>query len=156
MVRADGHDHRAVHVTNGGEKALRATERPSGGFEPRDLDAGTLLENLQFREVRARDLEVQGALVRFEPELLAELVLVSLLPHVEGALAKSARDGAGDRHRFFDFEYPLIVRVLLPEDFPAARCESDSLAAGREVAGESDSHRAAGKSSGRRTRTISG
>src|SRR5439155_88420 len=118
------------------EEALRAAERPPGGFEGCDLDAGALLEDLQFREIRARDLEVQCAFVRVEPELLAELVLVSLLPHVEGALAQAARDGPGDRHRFFDLEYPLVVRVLLPDDLPAARRQSDPLAAGREVSGD--------------------
>src|SRR5437667_4661846 len=136
MVRADRHDHRAVHVTDRREEALRAAERPPGGFKARDLDAGALLEDLQFREIRARDLEVPCAFVRLEPELLAELVLVSLLPHVEGALAQAARDGPGDRHRYFDREYPLLVRVLLPDDLPAARRQSDPLAAGREVSGD--------------------
>src|SRR5207247_10250608 len=66
MVRADRHDHRAVHVTDRREQARRATERPPGGFEACDLDARALLDGLQLRELRARDLEVQGAFVRLD------------------------------------------------------------------------------------------
>src|SRR5437867_8837948 len=37
-------------------------------------------------------------------------------------------------HRFLDLENPLVVGVLLPEHFSAARRESDPLAARRQVA----------------------
>src|SRR5713226_6996630 len=89
VVRADRHDDRAVYVADRREEAFRAAERAPGGFEARDLDARTILENLQFREVRAPDFEVQRAFVRLEPELLAELVLVSFLPHVERPFVKA-------------------------------------------------------------------
>src|SRR3989449_10935803 len=82
VMRADRHDHRAIDVTDRREETFRAAERPSRGVEARDLDPGTLLEDLQLRKIRARDLQVQGAFVRFEPELLAELVFVPLLTHV--------------------------------------------------------------------------
>src|SRR3989441_9062765 len=108
VMRADRHDHRAIDVTDGREETFRAAERPSRGVEAGDLDPRALLEDLQLREIRARDLQVQGAFVRFEPELLAELVFVPFLAHVEGALAKATRDGPRDRHRFFDLENPLV------------------------------------------------
>src|SRR3989441_4029182 len=133
-MRADRHDHRAIDVTDGREETLRAAERPSRGVEAGDLDPGALLEDLQLREIRARDLQVQGAFVGLEPELLAELVFVPFLPHVERALAQPARDGPGDRQRFFDFKNPLVIGVLLPQDFSAPRRESDPLAARRQVA----------------------
>src|SRR3989441_1628777 len=134
VMRADRHDHRAIHVTDGREETLRAAERPSRGVEAGDLDPGALLEDLQLREIRARDFQVQGAFVRLEPELLAELVFVPFLPHVERAFAQPARDGPGDRQRFFDFKNPLVIGVLLPQDFSAPRRESDPLAARRQVA----------------------
>src|SRR6059036_1764079 len=136
MVRADRHDDRAVDMADRREEAFRASERPPGGFEACDLDARTVLENLQFREIRAPNLEVQRALVRLEPELLAELVLVAFLAHVERALTEAARDGPRNRHRLLDLEDPLVVRVLLPEDLPAARGETDPLATCREVPGD--------------------
>src|SRR3989454_336627 len=134
VMRADRHDHRAIHVTDRREETFRTAERASRSVEARDLDPRALLEDLELREIRARDLQVQRAFVRFEPELLAELVFVPFLPHVEGALAKATRDSPRDRHRFFDLENPLVVGVLLPEHFSAARRESDPLAARREVA----------------------
>src|SRR5213593_1690610 len=90
VMRADRHDHRAIHVTDRREETLRTAERPSCGVEASDLDPGTFLEDLQLRKIRARDLQVQGAFVRFEPEFLAELVFVSFLTHVERAFMQSA------------------------------------------------------------------
>src|SRR2546425_1551946 len=134
MVRSDRHDHGAVDVAHRREETFRTAERPPRGLEGSDLDARSLLEDLQLREIRARDLQVQGAFVRLEPELLPELVFVPFLPHVERALAQPARDGPGDRQRFFDFKNPLVIGVLLPQDFSAPRRESDPLAARRQVA----------------------
>src|SRR5881296_3001596 len=74
VMRADRHDHRAIHVTDRRQETLRTAERPSRSVEARDFNPGALLEDLQLREVRARDLQIQGAFVRLEPELLAELV----------------------------------------------------------------------------------
>src|SRR5881296_436747 len=133
-MRADRHDHCAIDVPDRRKETFRTAERPSNGVETGDLNPGALLENLQLRKIRARDLQVQRAFVWFEPELLAELVFVPFLPHVERALAQPARDGPGDRHRFFDLENPLVVGILLPQDLSAARRESDSLAARRQVA----------------------
>src|SRR5947209_18453746 len=96
-MRADRHDHRAIDVTDGREETLRAAERPSRGVEAGDLDPGALLEDLQLREIRARDLQVQGAFVGLEPELLAELVFVTFLLHVECSFAQPATYGPGDR-----------------------------------------------------------
>src|SRR5881409_4009421 len=135
-MRADRHDHCAIDVPDRRKETFRTAERPSNGVETGDLNPGALLEDLQLRKIRARDLQVQRAFVWFEPELLAELVFVPFLPHVERALVQPARDGPGDRHRFFDLENPLVVRVLLPDDLPAARRQSDPLAAGREVSGD--------------------
>src|SRR3989475_1967015 len=135
MVRADRHDDRAVDMADRREEAFRAAERATRGLEACDLDARTILENLQFREIRAPDLEVQRALVRLEPELLAELVFVSFLSHVERALVEAARDGPGDRDRLLDLEDPLVVRVLLPEDLATPRREADPLTARRQVGG---------------------
>src|SRR2546426_11662438 len=134
VMRADRHDHRAIDVTDRREETFRAAERPSRGVEARDLDPGTFLEDLQLRKIRARDLQVQGAFVRFEPELLAKLVFVPFLTHVERAFMQSARDGSRDRQRFFDLENPLVIGVFLPQHFSTARRESDPLAACREVA----------------------
>src|SRR6266571_6184522 len=134
VMRADRHDHCAIDVPDRRKETFRTAERPSNGVETGDLNPGALLENLQLRKIRARDLQVQRAFVWFEPELLAELVFVPFLPHVERALAQPARDGPGDRERFFDLEDSLVVGVLLPQDLSAARRESDPLAARREVA----------------------
>src|SRR2546427_4097029 len=134
VMRADRHDHRAIDVTDRRGDTLRAAERPSRRVEARDLDPGTLLEDLQLRKIRARDLQVQGAFVRFEPELLAELIFVPFLTHVKRAFMQSARDGSRDCKRFFDFKNPLAVGVFFPQHFSAAGGESDPLAARREVA----------------------
>src|SRR5437867_8667479 len=119
-MRADRHDYRAIHVTDRREETFRTPERPSRGVEARDLDSRALLEDLQLREIRARDLQVQGAFVRFEPELLAELIFVPLLTHVERTLMQSARDGSRNRQRLFDFKNPLVVGVFFPQHFSAA------------------------------------
>src|SRR5881628_4270123 len=120
-MRADRHDYRAIHVTDRREKTFRTAERASRGVEACDLDPRALLEDLQLREIRARDLQVQGAFVRFEPELLAELVFVPFLTHVERAFMQSARDGSRDCQRLFDLENPLVVGVFLPQHFSTAR-----------------------------------
>jgi len=76
VVRADRHDHGAVHVSIVARKHF--APRTFGlRFESSDLDPWGVLKDLQFRKVWARDLQVQRALVRFEPELLPELLLVA-------------------------------------------------------------------------------
>src|SRR2546428_12373478 len=132
-MRADRHDQCAIDLPDRRKETFRTAERPSNGVETGHLNPGALLENLQLRKLRARDLQVQRAFVWFDPELLAELVLVPFLPHVERALAKATRDGRRDRHRFFDLENPPVVGGLFPEHFSAPRRESDPLAARREV-----------------------
>src|SRR5256712_8863282 len=130
VVGADRHDHGAVHQANRRQETLRAPERASARFESGDLDPRAVLEDLELREVRTRDFQVQRALVRLEPELLPELVSVALLSHVERALPEATRDRPRDRHRLFDFENPLVVGVLLADDIAPARRESDPLPAG--------------------------
>src|SRR3989454_12676021 len=98
MVRADRHDHRAVDVANGREEAFRAAESATRGVEACDLDARTVLEDLQFCKNRAPDLGIQRALVLLEPELLAVLVLVAFLATLTPALAVAALDDPGNRH----------------------------------------------------------
>src|SRR2546426_4766708 len=132
VVGADRHDHGAVHKTDRRQETLRAPERASARFESGDLDPRAVLEDLELREVRTRDLQIQRALVRLEPELLPELVSVPFLSHVERALPEATRDRPRDRHRLFDFENPLVVGVLLADDIAPARRESDPLPAGRE------------------------
>jgi len=89
VVRADRHDHGAVHVSDRREETFCPAERSASRFESSDLDPWGVLKDLQFRKVWARDLQVQRALVRFEPELLPELLLVAFLAHVEGAFAEA-------------------------------------------------------------------
>src|SRR5437879_9725882 len=55
VMRADRHDDRAVDVPDRREETFRTAERASRGVEARDLDPGALLEDLQLREIRARD-----------------------------------------------------------------------------------------------------
>src|SRR5207245_5544498 len=55
VVRANRHDHRAIDMPDRREKTFRSTERASCGVEAGDLDPGALLEDLQLREIRARD-----------------------------------------------------------------------------------------------------
>src|SRR3990172_3546722 len=136
VMRADRHDHRTVHMAGGREEALRAAERAAPGLESRDLNPGRLLEDLELRKVRTVNLQVQRALVWLEPELLAELVPVPFLAHVERAFADAARDGARDRQGLFRLEAPLIVRVFLAQHVRAARREPDPLPPGRQVAGD--------------------
>src|SRR2546427_5733187 len=132
VVGADRHDHGAVHKADRRQEALRAPERASARLESGDLDPRAVLEDLELREVRTRDLQIQRALVRLEPELLPKLVSVPFLSHVERALPEATRDRPRDRHRLFDFENPLVVGVLLADDIAPARRESDPLPAGRE------------------------
>src|SRR2546428_7589044 len=131
VVGADRHDHGAVHEADRRQETLRAPERASARFESGDLDPRRVLEDLELREVRTRDLQIQRALVRLEPELLPKLVSVPFLSHVERALPEATRDRPRDRHRLFDFENPLVVGVLLADDIVPARRESDPLPAGR-------------------------
>src|SRR3989441_10537921 len=131
VVGADRHDHGAVHQANRRQETLRAPERASARLESGDLDPRAVLEDLELREVRTRDFQVQRALVRLEPELLPKLVSVAFLSHVERALAEATRDGPRDCHRLFDLENPLVVGVLLADDIAASRRESDPLPAGR-------------------------
>src|SRR2546425_10604203 len=131
VVGADRHDHGAVHEADRRQETLRAPERASARFESGDLDPRAVLEDLELREVRTRDLQIQRALVRLEPELLPKLVSVPFLSHVERALPEATRDRPRDRHRLFDFENPLVVGVLLADDIVPARRESDPLPAGR-------------------------
>src|SRR3989475_1150869 len=130
VVCADRHDHGAVHQADRRQETLRAPERASARFESGDLDPRAVLEDLELREVRTRDLQIQRALVRLEPELLPKLVSVPFLSHVERALPEATRDRPRDRHRLFDFENPLVVGVLLADDIVPARRESDPLPAG--------------------------
>src|SRR5438128_7399407 len=133
VVGADRHDHGAVHQANRRQETLRAPERAATRLESGDLDPRAVLEDLELREVRTRDLQIQCALVRLEPELLPELVSVAFLSHVERALTEATRDRPRDRHRLFDLENPLVVGVLLADDIAASRRESNPLPARREV-----------------------
>src|SRR5437867_3833528 len=133
VVGADRHDDGAVHEADRREETLRAPERASARLESGDLNPRAVLEDLELREVRTRDLQIQRALVRLEPEFLPELVSVAFLSHVERALTEATRDRPRDRHRLFDLENPLVVGVLLADDIAPARRESDPLPAGREV-----------------------
>src|SRR5256712_10519208 len=130
VVGADRHDHDAVHEADRRQESLRAPERASARFESGDLEPWAVLEDLELREVRTRDLQIQRALVRLEPELLPKLVSVPFLSHVERALPEATRDRPRDRHRLLDLENPLVVCVLLADDIAPARRESDPLPAG--------------------------
>src|SRR2546428_6715509 len=127
MMCPDRHDHGAVHMTRGRQETLRSAERPAARLEARDLDPWGVLKDLHLRQVRSVHLQVQRALVRLEPQFLAELLPVAFLPHVEGALAKSARQGAGNRERLPELEDPLVVGVLLAQDPAAAWGATDPL-----------------------------
>src|SRR5438093_10459703 len=90
VVRADWHDDRAIDVARCREEAFRAAEGAARGFEARDLDPRALLKALELRQVRPAHLQMPRPLVRLDPELLSELVLVASLAHVEGALPEAA------------------------------------------------------------------
>src|SRR5437899_10395938 len=115
VVGADRHDHGAVHKTDRRQETLRAPERASARFESGDLNPRPVLEDLELREVRTRDLQIQRALVRLAPELLPNLVSVPFLSHVARALPAATRDRPRDRHRLFAFEHPLVVAALLAD-----------------------------------------
>src|SRR5256886_5364098 len=99
MVGTDRHDHGAVHMARGRQETLRSAERPAARLEACNLDPRAVLQNLHLRQVRSVHLQVQRALVRLEPKFLAELIPVAFLLHVEGTLAKPARQGSGNRER---------------------------------------------------------
>src|SRR5256886_9875761 len=135
MVGTDRHDHGAVHMARGRQETLRSAERPAARLEACNLDPRAVLQNLHLRQVRSVHLQVQRALVRLEPKFLAELIPVAFLPHVEGTLAKPARQGSGNRERLPELEGPLVVCVLLAKDLAAAWGETDPLTAGRPGGG---------------------
>src|SRR5207247_10617546 len=108
----------------------RASARGAPGFVARDLGPRALLKDPQLRQVRPADLQIQRPLVRLEPELLSELVLVASLAHVESALPEAARDGPRDRQGLLHLVDALVVRILLPQDFAALRREADPLPTG--------------------------
>src|SRR5437773_6322446 len=129
----DGQDHRAIHPLQLGAEHLRPAECAPRGLEPVDRRALLPEEDDELRELRPGDLQVQRALVRLEPELLPELVLVSLLAHVERALTETARGAASDRDAIPKFEDPEVVRVLPLERLETLRSDFHPLLPARKV-----------------------
>src|SRR5436309_12749843 len=112
VVRADREDHGALDPFHLRAEHLRSANGSAGGLEPVNWEPLLPEKDHELRELRARHLETQGSLVGLVPELLAELILVPSLAHVERALPEAARRPARDRHAVPRLEDPDVVRVL--------------------------------------------
>src|SRR3990172_5879130 len=134
MVGAEGKDDRAGRPPKGGREALRAAVGPAPRLELLDGDAFQRPQELQRGAVPPLDAQVQGAGEGLEPQLLAELRSVALLPHVERPLAQPRRDRALDGQRLRDLEEAPVLGVLPTERLAPLGGELKALLAAADVA----------------------